>query len=82
MFIGATLFDRKFRAFDKTTGELLWEDELPAAGVATPAVYEADGRQFIVIAAGGGKFGGPQSGKYLAFALPKSARRSAGAERP
>ncbi len=70
VFIGATLFDRKFRAFDKATGELLWEHELPAAGVATPAVYETDGRQFVVISAGGGKFGGPQSGQYIAFALP------------
>ena len=70
VFIGATLFDRKFRAFDKATGELLWEHELPAAGVATPAVYETGGRQFVVISAGGGKFGGPQSGRYIAFALP------------
>jgi quinoprotein glucose dehydrogenase len=70
VFIAATLFDRKIRAFDKKNGELLWEYELPAAGVATPAVYAVDGRQFIVIAAGGGKFGGAQSGKYIAFALP------------
>ncbi|KAA9130502.1 PQQ-binding-like beta-propeller repeat protein [Marinihelvus fidelis] len=71
VFIAATLFDRKIRAFDKASGKLLWEHELPAAGVATPAVYQADGRQFIVIAAGGGKFGGKQSGKYVAFALPE-----------
>lgn len=70
VFIAATLFDRKIRAFDKASGEVLWEHALPAAGVATPAVYEADGRQFIVISAGGGKFGGAQSGKYIAFALP------------
>jgi quinoprotein glucose dehydrogenase len=43
-FIGATDYDKKFRVFDKTTGKLLWETTLPAAGNATPAMYEADGR--------------------------------------
>ncbi len=71
LFIGATNFDNKFRAFDKLTGELLWETTLPAAGNATPTVYEAGGRQFIVIAAGGGKSGAPSGGKYVAFALPR-----------
>jgi len=70
IFIGATNYDRKFRALDKTTGELLWETELPAAGNATPAVYEINGRQFVVIAAGGGKWGNPSGGSYQAFALP------------
>lgn len=70
LFIGATARDRKFRAFDKATGELLWETTLPAGGNATPAVYEADGRQFVAIAAGGGKTGGVSGGSYLAFALP------------
>jgi len=73
LFIGATNFDKKFRAFDKTTGELLWETTLPFAGNATPATYEVNGRQFVVIAAGGGK--DPKSqpgGVYIAFALPKS----------
>jgi quinoprotein glucose dehydrogenase len=69
-FIAATNYDRKFHAFDKTTGKLLWETTLPAAGNATPAMYEADGRQFIVIAAGGGKSKDPSGGKYVAFALP------------
>ncbi len=50
-----TNFDRKFRAFDKSTGELLWETALPFSGNATPATYEVDGRQYVVIAAGGGK---------------------------
>ena len=71
LFIGATNFDRKFRAFDKATGELLWEAALPYSGNATPATYEIDGRQFVVIAAGGGK--DPRSssgGVYVAFALP------------
>ncbi len=75
VFIAATLFDRKIRAFDKATGELLWQYELPAAGVATPAVYEVGGKQHVVIAAGGGKFGGAQSGKYIAFALPQAAEQ-------
>ena len=70
LFIGATNFDRKFRAFDKTSGELLWETTLPAAGNATPAVYEVNGKQFVVIAAGGGKWGNPSGGAYVAFALP------------
>ncbi len=70
LFIGATARDKKFRAFDKRTGELLWETTLPAGGNATPATYEVDGRQFVVIAAGGGKTGGESGGSYVAFALP------------
>ena len=72
LFIGATNFDKKFRAFDKSNGTLLWETTLPFAGNATPATYEVGGRQFVVIAAGGGK--DPKSGSggvYVAFALPK-----------
>ena len=68
-FIGATNYDQKFRAFDKLTGKLLWETTLPAAGNATPATYQINGRQFIVIAAGGGK-GSASGGSYVAFALP------------
>ena len=71
LFIGATNHDNKFHAFDKATGKLLWETTLPAAGNATPATYEADGRQFVVIAAGGGKSGAPSGGTYVAFVLPK-----------
>ena len=72
VFIAATNHDRKIRAFDKTTGALLWESTLPSSGNATPAVYESGGRQFVVIAAGGGKSsqGGP-GGVYVAFALPR-----------
>jgi quinoprotein glucose dehydrogenase len=73
VFIGATSFDRKFRAFDKTTGDLLWETMLPFSGNATPATYERNGRQFVVIAAGGGKSKGPSGGVYVAFALPAPA---------
>ncbi|MGH9447313.1 MAG: PQQ-binding-like beta-propeller repeat protein, partial [Terriglobia bacterium] len=61
LFIGATNFDRKFRAFDKSTGKLLWEAALPFAGNATPATYEVNGRQYVVIAAGGGKADGAPS---------------------
>ena len=70
IFIGATNYDHKFHVFDKATGKLLWETTLPFAGSATPATYEVDGRQFVVIAAGGGKFGVPSGGLYIAFALP------------
>jgi quinoprotein glucose dehydrogenase len=71
LFIGATDLDRKFHVFDKATGSLLWETELPASGNATPATYEVDRRQFVVIAAGGGKSGARSGGTYVAFALPK-----------
>jgi quinoprotein glucose dehydrogenase len=70
LFIGATNFDKKFRALDKATGALLWETTLPYAGNATPITYEFDGRQFVVIAAGGGKDKKSKSGGiYVAFAL-------------
>jgi quinoprotein glucose dehydrogenase len=72
VFIGASDFDKKFRAFDKATGELLWETTLPFGGNATPATYGVNGRQFVVIAAGGGKdLKSPSGGVYMAFALPK-----------
>jgi quinoprotein glucose dehydrogenase len=72
VFIGATNYDKKFRAFDKATGALLWEASLPFSGNATPATFEVNGRQFVVIAAGGGKAGrdAPSGGVYVAFALP------------
>ena len=69
LFIASTP-DKKLRAFDKLTGKLLWHDSLPAAGFATPAVYEAMGRQFIVIAAGGGKLDASVGSSYVAYALP------------
>lgn len=71
LFIGATNHDRKFHAFDKATGKLLWETTLPAAGNATPSTYEINGQQFVVIGAGGGKSGAPSGGTYVAFALPR-----------
>jgi quinoprotein glucose dehydrogenase len=71
LFIGATNYDKVFRALDKSTGKLLWQTTLPAAGNATPSTYEVDGRQYIVIAAGGGKSPAPPGGSLVAFALPK-----------
>jgi quinoprotein glucose dehydrogenase len=70
LFIAATNFDNKFRAFDKLTGELLWETTLPAAGNATPSIYSIDGRQYVVIVCGGGKNGAPSGSSIVAFALP------------
>jgi quinoprotein glucose dehydrogenase len=70
VFIGATM-DEKFRALDARTGQTLWEAQLPAAGYATPSTYSAKGRQFVVIAAGGGKLGTKSSDAYVAFALPE-----------
>jgi quinoprotein glucose dehydrogenase len=73
VFIAATNYDRKFRAFDKTTGKLLWETTLPFSANATPAVYSIGGRQFVVICAEGskGRPDDPKGGKYIAFALPQ-----------
>jgi quinoprotein glucose dehydrogenase len=70
LFIGATNFDRKFHAYDKLTGRLLWETMLPAAGNATPSTYMLNGRQYVVIACGGGKNGAPSGSAIVAFALP------------
>ena len=69
LLIAATTYDNRFRAFDKRTGRLLWETTLPAAGNATPATYMVNGRQYVVIACGGGKNGAPSGGTYVAFAL-------------
>jgi len=70
LFIGATVFDKKIRAFDSHTGKLLWEATLPYAGVATPATYMVDGKQYVVIATSGGRDPkSPPGGEYVAFAL-------------
>jgi quinoprotein glucose dehydrogenase len=72
IFIGATVHDKKFRAYDKSTGELLWETTLPFSANGTPAVYEINGRQFVAIGAGGGRWVRmPSGGVYVAFALPQ-----------
>jgi quinoprotein glucose dehydrogenase len=71
VFIGATNFDKKFRAYDKRTGKLLWETVLPFAGSATPSTYTVNGRQYVVIVAGGGKNDAPSGSTVVAFALPQ-----------
>ena len=71
LIIAATTYDDRIRAFDKLTGALLWEAALPAAGNATPSTYMVNGKQYIVIACGGGKNGAPSGGTYVAFALPQ-----------
>lgn len=68
LFIAATK-DEKFRAFNMKTGEVLWETSLPAGGYATPATYEVNGKQLVVIACGGGKMGTPSGDTYMAFSL-------------
>jgi quinoprotein glucose dehydrogenase len=71
LFIGASIHDRKFRAFDKRDGKLLWESALPFSADATPITYQVDGRQYVAIYASGGKErGGSGGGVYLAYALP------------
>ncbi len=71
VFIGAAM-DERFHAFDKDSGELLWEYQLESGGYATPATYELDGRQYVIIAAGGGGKPGTKKGDaYYCFALPQ-----------
>ena len=69
LFIAATA-DNKIRAFDKDTGQKLWEADLPTSGVATPATYAVGGKQYIVIACGGGREGAKSGDFYVAFSLP------------
>jgi quinoprotein glucose dehydrogenase len=69
IFIAATP-DEKIRAFDKKSGKMVWESKLPAAGFASPATYRIGGKQFLVIACGGGKLGAKSGDSYVAFALP------------
>jgi quinoprotein glucose dehydrogenase len=69
LFIAATK-DSKMRAFNKRNGDLLWETDLPSPGFATPAVFELEGRQYVVIACGGGKMNTLSGDSYIAFALP------------
>ena len=70
IFIGAAL-DDYLRAFDAKTGAELWTGRLPAAGIATPTSYLWQGRQYVVIAAGGhGEAGAPAGDTLIAFALP------------
>ena len=72
VFIAATA-DEKIRAFDKNQGQILWEYQLPAGGYATPTIYQVDGKQYVVIiAGGGGKNGTPSGDSIVAFALPEN----------
>lgn len=70
LFIAAAK-DSKLRAFNKYTGRLLWEYNLPAPGFSTPSMYNINGKQYIVIACGGGKLGTKSGDAYVAFALPE-----------
>ncbi len=70
VFIAASR-DEHLRAFDRKTGKELWKAKLPAAGYATPSTYSVNGRQYVVIACGGGKIGTKSGDAYVAFALPK-----------
>jgi mono/diheme cytochrome c family protein len=71
IFIGATLYDCKFHAFNSKTGKLLWQTQLSYAGRANPATYMIDGKQYVVVATGGGKYQiAPAKGVYVAFSLP------------
>ena len=75
LFIGATNFDRKFRAFEAATGRLLWQATLPLAANTTPATYEIQGRQYVAVAAGGGKSREPSGGMFIAYRLRQDAQR-------
>ena len=72
LFIGATNFDNKFRAFDASTGRLLWQRTLPYAANTTPATYEADGHQYVLVAAGGGKSREPSGGVFISYRLAQT----------
>ncbi|MCC6698854.1 MAG: PQQ-binding-like beta-propeller repeat protein [Candidatus Hydrogenedentes bacterium] len=74
VFIAATK-DNCIRAFDKKNGKELWKAPLPAAGYATPCTYEIDGRQYVAVAAAGGKIGSAEGDAYVAFSLPKRGAR-------
>ncbi len=69
LFIAGTK-DGRFRVYDKKTGKLLWQTQLPAAAFATPATYQVNGKQYVVVACGGTKLNAPKGDSYVAFALP------------
>lgn len=71
VLIGAAM-DERFHAYDKESGDLLWEYQMESGGYASPATYEIDGRQYVIIAAGGGGKPGTKKGDaYYCFALPE-----------
>lgn len=69
LFIAGTE-DEKIRAFDRKTGKVVWEYKLPAGAFSTPITYAINGKQYVVIAAGGVRSGRKPGGNYIAFALP------------
>ena len=72
MFIGATIYDRKLRAYDTSNGKELWSTDLPYAGNATPATYMVNGEQYVVIGVSGGRDQkGPRGAGLVAYKLPK-----------
>jgi quinoprotein glucose dehydrogenase len=76
LFIGATIYDKKIRAFDPDSGKLLWDAQLPYAGNATPVTYMAAGRQYILIQADNARDkNAAQGAAYVAFALPLMGKR-------
>jgi quinoprotein glucose dehydrogenase len=70
LFIAATK-DAKLRAFNKRNGQLLWEYNLPSAAFATPSIYKVNGKQYVVVACGGGKLKAKSGDSYIAFKLPE-----------
>jgi quinoprotein glucose dehydrogenase len=82
IFLGATM-DDYLHAYDLDDGKLLWRGRLPAGGQATPMAYEAEGRPFVVIAAGGhGRFGTDLGDAIVAFSLPRAAAPEPAPESP
>jgi len=69
VFIGATQ-DHKFRAFDSRGGKVLWEARMETGAYATPCTYEVDGRQYVAVAVGGGRWKSPAGDSFVAFSLP------------
>ncbi len=74
LFVAATA-DNYLRAYNMTNGDKLWEGRLPAGGQATPMTYEVNGKQYVVISAGGhGSFGTKMGDYIVAYALPDDAK--------
>jgi quinoprotein glucose dehydrogenase len=69
VFIGATQ-DHKFHAFDSRTGKVLWETQLETGAYATPCTYSVNGKQYVAVAVGGGRWKSPAGDAFVAFALP------------
>ncbi len=70
LFIGATQ-DHKLHAYDTRTGRILWEAQLETGAYATPCTYEVNGRQYVVVGVGGGRWKSPAGDSFVAFALPE-----------